>query len=178
MHICVSTCIRKCRQWILDYSLFGPAGQFQADELMAKWMMSEPVRSALHVTDSPAQQWPMIDEGFDYTSQYAACNPDAPPGTPSMIDFYREIAPKLSITVVGTLAALPPAPSPAPPYAQRRPDAPTGPACQRASPPLLCSNWPPIAWHSGASDVVLNRFTMEIRTHACRMRARARQSRV
>ena len=88
------------KQWILDYSLFGPAGQFEEDELMAKWMMSEAVRQALHVTDSPAKEWPMIDEGLDYTSQYAACNPDAVPGTPSMIDFYREIAPKLSIVVV------------------------------------------------------------------------------
>ena len=107
--------LHTTRQWILDYSLFGPAGQFQADELMARWMTSEPVRSALHVMDSPAKQWPMIDEGFDYTSQYAACNPDAAPGTPSMIDFYREIAPKLSVTVVGPLAAFPLAPSPSPP---------------------------------------------------------------
>ena len=84
---------------------------------MARWMTSEPVRSALHVMDSPAKQWPMIDEGFDYTSQYAACNPDAAPGTPSMIDFYREIAPKLSVTVVGPLAAFPLAPSPSPPPA-------------------------------------------------------------
>jgi hypothetical protein len=53
------TCILLLRQWILDYSLFGPSGQVETDALMSKWMMSESVRKALHVTESPARLWPM-----------------------------------------------------------------------------------------------------------------------
>jgi serine carboxypeptidase-like clade 1 len=67
---------------------------------MAQWMMRADVRRALHVEESPAKEWPTPQVGFDYTMNYAACNPEYPPGTPSMIDFYRDIAPQLDTTVI------------------------------------------------------------------------------
>ena len=49
---------------------------------------------------SPATAWPGPPDGWEYTSSYDACNAAAAPGSPSMVDFYREIAPKLRKTVV------------------------------------------------------------------------------
>mmetsp|Transcript_16028 Transcript_16028/g.39039 ORF Transcript_16028/g.39039 Transcript_16028/m.39039 type:complete len:215 (+) Transcript_16028:293-937(+) len=68
--------------------------------MMSQWMQRSDVRAALHVESSPAKQWPGPSEGWSYTSQYAACNAAAPPGTPSMIDFYRYLAPRLKTTIV------------------------------------------------------------------------------
>ena len=84
------------------------------------------MKAALHVESSPATSWPGPPDGWQYTSSvsvahpeslkdpesnvfffwtipssdlgYNACN-DAP-GKPSMIDFYRMIAPKLRTTIV------------------------------------------------------------------------------
>lgn len=67
---------------------------------MARWMMRADVRRAFNVQESPAHEWPLPQAGFDYTMNYAACNPEFPPGTPSMIDFYRNIAPRLDTTVI------------------------------------------------------------------------------
>jgi len=88
------------KQWINDFSLFGPAAQVEEDNEMSQWMMRDDVRAALHVDEAPAKRWPEAEQGFDYTMNYAACNTDYAPGTLSMIDFYREIAPRLEITVV------------------------------------------------------------------------------
>jgi len=51
-------------------------------------------------THTHAHTHTQAEQGFDYTMNYAACNTDYAPGTLSMIDFYREIAPRLEITVV------------------------------------------------------------------------------
>ncbi|OLQ07165.1 putative serine carboxypeptidase K10B2.2 [Symbiodinium microadriaticum] len=67
----------------LDWSLPGTLNYYTA-----QWMMRADVKAALHVESSPATSWP----------GYNACN-DAP-GKPSMIDFYRMIAPKLRTTIV------------------------------------------------------------------------------
>jgi cathepsin A (carboxypeptidase C) len=66
----------------------------------ATWMMRADVKKALHVDASPNPAWPGPAPKWSYTSDYAACNGNAPPGTPSMIDFYKYIAPKLDTTIV------------------------------------------------------------------------------
>eukprot|EP00746_Dinoflagellata_sp_MGD_P024954 gnl/MRDRNA2_/MRDRNA2_15863_c0_seq1.p1 gnl/MRDRNA2_/MRDRNA2_15863_c0~~gnl/MRDRNA2_/MRDRNA2_15863_c0_seq1.p1 ORF type:complete len:256 (+),score=59.68 gnl/MRDRNA2_/MRDRNA2_15863_c0_seq1:26-769(+) len=68
--------------------------------MTAQWMMSPDVRKALHVDSAPQTAWPGPPDGWSYTSDYAACNANADPGAPSMVDFYREIAPKLRTTIV------------------------------------------------------------------------------
>ena len=68
------------------------------DFYTAQWMNREDVRKALHLETSAAKAWPGPPAGWEYTSSYDACNADAPKGTPSMVDFYREIAPKLART--------------------------------------------------------------------------------
>mmetsp|Transcript_68653 Transcript_68653/g.129489 ORF Transcript_68653/g.129489 Transcript_68653/m.129489 type:complete len:544 (+) Transcript_68653:44-1675(+) len=78
----------------LDWSLPGTLNYYQA-----QWMMRSDVRKALHVESAPVKEWPGPPEGWEYTSSYDACNA-APKGTPSMIDFYRRIAPQLSTTIV------------------------------------------------------------------------------
>lgn len=65
----------------------------------AQWLMRADVRKALHVDGAPTSAWPGPPEGWSYSSSYSACN-RAPPGTPSMIEFYRDIAPKLARTIV------------------------------------------------------------------------------
>lgn len=92
--------------WINDLTLYGPSaivGWDQAGSLnymQAEWLMSVEVKAALHVTDSPAKQWPGPADDWQYTSVYGACNSAAKPGTPSMVDIYREIAPRLERTIV------------------------------------------------------------------------------
>lgn len=82
--------------FIDDYSLFAPVSNKEDDD-MAAWMMRPDVRKALHVEDSPSKTWPGADIGFDYTSEYDACNwgGDIPADTWSMIDFYRDIVTRL-----------------------------------------------------------------------------------
>ena len=92
--------------WINDLPLFGPAAVVpftQPGSLnykLAQWMMRDDVRKALHVDGAPATQWPGPGPKWSYTSQWAACNALAPAGTPSMVDFYRNIAPRLRTTIV------------------------------------------------------------------------------
>ena len=92
--------------WINDLTLFGPAAvvPFTApgslNYMTAQWMMSPAVKAALHVTTSPSKAWPGPQPDWGYTSNWAACNGAAPPGTDSMINFYRYIAPKLRTTIV------------------------------------------------------------------------------
>jgi serine carboxypeptidase-like clade 1 len=83
--------------FIDDYSLFAPVSN-QEDEDMATYMMRDDVRKALHVEDAPTKGWPEADVGFDYTKEYDACNDDFEEGAWSMIDFYRDIVPRLKIT--------------------------------------------------------------------------------
>ncbi|CAD7959503.1 unnamed protein product [Amoebophrya sp. A120] len=92
------------KQWINPYSLFSPAGDKMGkeDSDMGKYLNSPEVRAALHVTDAPVKTWPNDEDvHFLYEQDYAACNwAGAKPGAKSMIDFYRDIAPKLEQTVV------------------------------------------------------------------------------
>mmetsp|Transcript_60748 Transcript_60748/g.109458 ORF Transcript_60748/g.109458 Transcript_60748/m.109458 type:complete len:549 (-) Transcript_60748:22-1668(-) len=95
------------KAWINDLSLFGPAAvtaytaEGSLNYMTAAYMKRDDVRKALHVEASPTKTtWPGPAEGWSYTSDYAACNAAAKPGAPSMIDFYRTIAPKLKRTVV------------------------------------------------------------------------------
>ena len=86
--------------FIDDYSLFAPVSNKEDDD-MAAWMMSPEVRKALHVEEAPTKTWPGADVGFDYTKEYDACNwGDVEEGTWSMIDFYRDVVPKLEMTIV------------------------------------------------------------------------------
>lgn len=80
----------------LDWDLPGTLNYYHA-----QWMRREDVRKALHVESAPVSthSWPGPPMGWEYQSDYDACN-SAPEGTPSMIDFYRRIAPKLSTTIV------------------------------------------------------------------------------
>jgi cathepsin A (carboxypeptidase C) len=92
--------------WMNDLTLFGPAAvvPFTAvgslNYKTAQFMMDPAVKQALHVETSPATSWPGPGDNWSYTSQWAACNSNAKPGTPSMIDFYRNIAPRLDTTIV------------------------------------------------------------------------------
>jgi len=97
--------------WINDLSLYGPAAVVPFDVpgslnyMTAAYMKRHDVREALHVLDSPCMaspehQWPGPQDGWTYKSEWAACNSDYAPGTWSMVDFYRNIAPRLSRTVV------------------------------------------------------------------------------
>lgn len=86
--------------YIDDYSLFAPVTS-QEDLDMAEYMSREDVRKALHVEETPTSTWPYADVGFDYTKEYDACNwGEVPEGTWSMIDFYKDIVPRLDITWV------------------------------------------------------------------------------
>jgi serine carboxypeptidase-like clade I len=85
--------------YIDDYSLFAPVTNQQDDD-MAAYMSRADVRKALHVEEAPSKSWPGVDVGFDYTKQYDACNELPEQGAWSMIDFYRDIVPRLQISWV------------------------------------------------------------------------------
>mmetsp|Transcript_43626 Transcript_43626/g.69227 ORF Transcript_43626/g.69227 Transcript_43626/m.69227 type:complete len:537 (+) Transcript_43626:43-1653(+) len=68
------------------------------DFYTAQWMNRADVKKALHVEDAPVKSWPGPTDGWQYSSNYNACN--KAPGQPSMIDFYRKIAPKMTTTIV------------------------------------------------------------------------------
>jgi cathepsin A (carboxypeptidase C) len=92
--------------WLNDLTLYGPSAIVGWDApgslnyMTAAYMNRQDVRTALNLGESPQQNWPGPDVGWKYTSDYAACNDDAAPGVPSMIDFYQYLAPKLRTTVV------------------------------------------------------------------------------
>ena len=71
------------------------------DFFTAQWMNRDDVKKALHVEDAPAKSWPGPSDGWQYSSDYNACN--QAPKQPSMIDFYRKIAPKMTTTIVTLL---------------------------------------------------------------------------
>ena len=94
--------------WMNDLTLYGPAAVVpfnmpgSLNYKTAQWMMRDDVMKALHVDTSPVNKksWPGPGPKWSYTSQWNACNSAAPEGTPSMIDFYRNIAPRLTTTIV------------------------------------------------------------------------------
>jgi len=77
----------------LDWTLPGTENYFNA-----RYMSREDVRKALHVEHAPAKVWPGPPEGWEYESSWNACN--EAPGKDSMIQFYQNIAPRLSTTIV------------------------------------------------------------------------------
>ena len=77
----------------LDWSLPGTLNYYNA-----QWMMRDDVKDALHLRESPAKSWPGPPDGWQYQSDWDACN--NAPGKPSMIDFYRKNSPKLETTIV------------------------------------------------------------------------------
>jgi len=86
--------------YIDDYSLFAPVTD-KEDNDMAIYFSRPDVRRALHVEETPIGSWPYDPEiGFDYTKEYDACNEDAAPDAWSMIDFYKDIVPRLQTTFV------------------------------------------------------------------------------
>lgn len=85
--------------YIDDYSLFAPVTSKEDDD-MAAYMTRDDVRRALHVEETPIDTWPYPDAGFDYTKEYDACNERAAPDAWSMIDFYRDIVPRLKTTLI------------------------------------------------------------------------------
>ena len=92
--------------WLNDLSLYGPAAVV-ADDVpgtldndMARWMRRADTRAALHVEASPATEWPGPNDGWRYESQWSACNDHARDGVPSMVAFYRYLAPRLNTTIV------------------------------------------------------------------------------
>ena len=91
-------------QWIDDYALYSPGGLSKQDDDMAAYMMRLDVQQALHISEHAIKatkgQWPSPPQGFQFQSQYRACNRDYQPGAWSMLDFYRMIAPKLAVTLV------------------------------------------------------------------------------
>jgi carboxypeptidase C (cathepsin A) len=82
--------------YIDDYSLFAPISS-KEDEQMAEYFNRDDVRKALHVTDTPSEEWPMSSVGFSYTKEYNACNwqPDIKFPNTTMVDVYRQIVPLL-----------------------------------------------------------------------------------
>jgi len=85
--------------YVDDYSLFTPVVP-ATDEQMGKYMSRADVREAMHVHHAPTTTWPDASVGFDYLSEYDACNWNEEivlKGT-SMVDIYREIVPKLERT--------------------------------------------------------------------------------
>lgn len=85
--------------FIDDYSLFAPVSN-QEDIDMGAYMMRDDVRKALHVEECPSTTWPYNEKvGFDYTKEYDACNEHVKDQR-SMIDFYKDIVPRLKIAWV------------------------------------------------------------------------------
>lgn len=99
----LSSSKRLSQSWkdlfIDDYSLFAPVTN-KEDEDMAAYMTRADVRRALHVEETPIDTWPYPEAGFDYTKEYDACNERAAPDAWSMIDFYRDIVPRLKTTLI------------------------------------------------------------------------------
>jgi cathepsin A (carboxypeptidase C) len=92
--------------WLNDLSLYGPSAVVRDDvpgtlnHDMARYVWRADVRAALHVERAPATTWPGPSDDWRYESQYAACNDFASEDAPSMIDFYRYLAPRLNQTIV------------------------------------------------------------------------------
>jgi serine carboxypeptidase-like clade I len=58
------------------------------------------VQKALHVSHAPIAHWTKhsTNETLDYVKEFNACNRNAKPDAPSMIDVYRKIVPQLDKT--------------------------------------------------------------------------------
>lgn len=94
--------------YINDLSLYGPFAVVPFDVpgslnyAQSQYLNRDDVKASLHVLGSPrsSKTWPGPDDGWVYEKQYDACNADVAPGMWSMIDFYKNIAPRLEVTNV------------------------------------------------------------------------------
>jgi cathepsin A (carboxypeptidase C) len=86
--------------YIDDYSLFAPVTEKEDDD-MAAYFSRPDVRRALHVEETPVDSWPYDPNiGFRYKKEYDACNAKATEDALSMIDFYKDIVPRLRTTFI------------------------------------------------------------------------------
>ena len=91
------------KAYINELSLFSDASALDwtqpktLDFFTAQWMNSKEVKKALHVEEAPTKSWPGPPDGWQYKSDYNACN--KAPGKQSMVDFYRKIAPQMKTTI-------------------------------------------------------------------------------
>lgn len=86
--------------YIDDYSLFAPVTNKEDDDMAAYFSRAD-VRRALNVEETPVESWPYDPKiGFHYQKEYDACNWKTPEGALSMIDFYKNIVPRLRTTFV------------------------------------------------------------------------------
>jgi hypothetical protein len=87
------------------YNLFGPITSREAEQ-MGAYLNRPDVRKALNVDTAPLEKWHASGNenkvGFNYTREYHACNlnSDSDIAFPnvSMVDFYKEIVPRLDRT--------------------------------------------------------------------------------
>ena len=93
-------------KFVNPYALYEPVDTFYYQEALVGYMNRPDVREALNMQDSPAKKWyddtPYTNTMWSYHSNYAACNDnsDLSKETWSMVDFYRDIAPRLQKTIV------------------------------------------------------------------------------
>jgi serine carboxypeptidase-like clade I len=91
--------IKGLRVWnetfINKYDLYNAVDPL-LDYHLEEYMTRDDVKKALHVESSPSLTWPTASQGFHYTKEYRACNREENVVVnKSMVDIYREIAPKL-----------------------------------------------------------------------------------
>ena len=91
------------QQYINPFALYEPVDR-NYDNALYTYMNREDVQKALHVESAPDTQWydgvPDTNKVWEYYSEYAACNDNAASGVPSMVEFYRDLAPRLKTTIV------------------------------------------------------------------------------
>jgi len=84
--------------YINPYALYEPVDDAY-DKALEDYMNREDVRKALNMVEAPSSVWnigiPDTNEVWEYYSEFAACNDEALPGALSMVDFYRNLAPRL-----------------------------------------------------------------------------------
>ena len=89
--------------YINPYALYEPV-DVAYDEALGNYINRPDVRKALNMADAPSRIWfsdmPFTNTVWEYHSEFAACNDDAPPGAESMVEFYRHLAPRLEGIVV------------------------------------------------------------------------------
>ena len=89
--------------YINPYALYEPV-DVAYDEALGNYINRPDVRKALNMADAPSKIWfsdmPFTNTVWEYHSEFAACNDDAPPGAESMVEFYRRLAPRLEGIVV------------------------------------------------------------------------------
>jgi hypothetical protein len=92
--------------FVNSYGLYEPVDTSYYQESLVGYMNRVDVRAALHMEDAPVSRWyddtPYTSKNWSYHSQYDACNDNADLALDawSMVDFYRDISPRLDKTIV------------------------------------------------------------------------------